>query len=77
MHTVWIVVGVVVVLFVLLLLIKSRACCCCAEMECCCDCGDCDCCTITSLPMFVIGVVALWGGGLVAVGWLVLSLVRS
>jgi hypothetical protein len=77
MHTVWIVVGVVVVLFILALLIKSKACTCCGDCDCCCECGDCDCCTITSLPMFVIGVVALWGGGIAAVGWLVLSLVRS
>lgn len=78
MHIVWIVLGVVVALFILMLLMKSKACTCCGEMECCCDCGECcDCCTLSSVPMFVIGVVALWGGGLAAVAWLVLSLVRS
>ena len=78
MHTIWIIVGVVVVLFILAVLVNSRACACCGEMECCCDCGECcDCCTLSSLPLFAIGVVALWGGGLAAVGWLVLTLVRS
>ena len=72
MHTVWIVLGVVVALFILVLLIKSKACTCCGDCDCC---GEC--CTVASLPMFVIGVVALWGAGLAAVGWLVFSLVRS
>ncbi len=34
-------------------------------------------CTIGSLPLFVLTVVVLWGSGLAAVAWLVLSLVRS
>ncbi len=55
--------------------------CCCAECcgECCGDLayGAFDCCTISSLRLFVIGVVALWGGGLALAAWLVLSLVRA
>jgi len=74
MHTVWIIVGVVVVLFILLLLMKSKAC---GDCDCCCECGECCNCTLSSLPMFVIGTVALWGGGLAAVAWLVVSVVRA
>ena len=81
MHTVWIVVGVLVALIILFVLIRMKACgdCCncCGDCECCCECGDCDCCTITSLPMFVLGTTLLWGGGLVALGWLVISAIRS
>jgi hypothetical protein len=76
MHNVWIVVGVIVALFVLVLLIKFEACSSCFDCcGCCSECGDC--CTVSSLPLFLIGVVALWGSGLAVVGWLVLSVIRS
>jgi hypothetical protein len=81
----WIIVAVVAaVSLVILLRPKSRGvretdyCCECCCADCCCElgCGAFNCCTLSSLPMFVIGVVALGGGGLAAVGWLVLSLAR-
>ena len=79
MHTFWIIVGVLAVLIVLAILIKSKACggCCdcCGDCDCCCECGEC--CTVSSLPMFVLGVIALWGGGLTAIGLLVYSAMRG
>jgi hypothetical protein len=90
-RTFWLVVAVVAAISLIIVLgSRSRArrgadykvsdCCidcCCAE--CCTDlaCGAFNCCTVSSLSMFVIGVVALWGGGLAAAAWLVLSLVRQ
>jgi hypothetical protein len=84
-RTFWILLAVVAaVALIFLLRAKSRTfreadcdCCDCCCAECCCECCPFDCCCPFSLQMFVIGVVALWGSGLTAVGWLVLSLVRS
>ena len=74
MHTFWIILGVVVVLFIIMVLAKSKAR---SGCDCCCECGECCDCTLSSMSMFVIGTVALWGGGLAAVAWLVFSLVRA
>jgi hypothetical protein len=70
-----------------LLLVKSRTCrdACdgCEGCEGCCEILWCpfECCPLHCatgwLPLLVIGVLALWGGGLAAAAWLVLSLVRS
>jgi len=78
MDTFWFFLIVIVICGIALALAKSGACgnntcedcaCCCAGTECCC--------ATASLPMFVIGVLALWGGGLAAIAWLVVSLVRA
>jgi hypothetical protein len=74
MHTFWIILGVVVVLIIIGLLAKSGAC---GACDCCDDCSGCCDCTLSSLPMFVIGTVALWGGGLATVAWLLVSLIRA
>jgi hypothetical protein len=84
-RTFWILLAVVAAVSLIVLLRKKSSACdetcdvcegCGEILSCPFECCPCHC-TIGSLLMLASGVVALWGGGLAAVGWLVLSLTRS